>query len=108
MKCSLETISYAWVSPTGEVHRINKGTHEDWALHKVLSPSDVRRLEEDPDAYAELEERKEKALLRLLKDGWIRVTNAYNIDAEPAARKRAWEGALRLTVDCVLSSRSDR
>ena len=108
MKCSLETISYAWVSPTGEVHRINTGTHEDWALHKVLSPSDVRRLEEDPDAYAELEERKEKALLRLLKDGWIRVTNAYNIDAEPAARKRAWEGALRLTVDCVLSSRSDR
>lgn len=63
--------------------------------------------ESDWESEKKLEDLKTNAFLQLVDDGWIRMSNAYNLDAEPAARSKAWEAALRLTVDCVLSQGKD-
>lgn len=113
--CSPTAISYGWVSPTGKVYPISQGTHEDWALRHVTPNSEwfkIEQLEKEAawfslEASNKLEDLKTNAFLQLVDDGWIRMSNAYNLDAEPAARSKAWEAALRLTVDCVLSQGKD-
>lgn len=112
--CSPVATSYGWISPNGDVHPILRGIHEDWALQHVTPPSrwpEMERLELESEdswtALTQLNELKGMAFLKLLDEGWIRISNAYNFDAEPAARSKAWEAALRLTVDCVLSQDKD-
>jgi hypothetical protein len=93
--CNPTSVSHAWISDTGEAHLIpDRVTHSEWA----------RTYLEGNQIY----ESQRYGSSRYLTDslGWIRVSNAYNMETGPrGASDRAMEAAVELLIECVASER---
>ena len=90
--CDPGDTSFAWIDPSGKVHKLLGRTHatfeEQWAKDHNWPSFD--------------EQMETGNFTTLLGGGWLRVSNAYNIEGDrlgvPAA---AWEAAAELLADCV-------
>ena len=99
--CGKSTISYAWISPTGEVHPLHGYEHGDWAKEYVQAhPGLLEKMGGfDTAGWTGV-------LLRL---GWLQVTNSRAVEAytESLPPQAAWDAMISLVVDCVTSKMMD-
>lgn len=96
--CKTTTISLAWVDPYGKVHSV-LGGHVAWAWEFVHGlPVSLRQ------EYAVKYPDEEESQI-LLKEGWIRVSNAQvvEVDQVRSVSHKAWKGVLEILRGCVLS-----
>lgn len=99
--CSKTTISYAWISPTGNLHEMHGYEHGAWAEEYIKDHPGMLEKVGGFDTAG-----WEGVLLRL---GWIQVTNAraMMVYEESTPPQAAWDAACEMVVGCVLARQMD-
>lgn len=84
--CSNQDVSWAWVDPKGKIHEVDVHGHAAWAT----TWGEPLGLTEG------------QAYQKLFDDGWIRVTNFLNLEAERlGAPAYAWATVAEMVAGCV-------
>jgi hypothetical protein len=83
--CDRGTISYAWIEPGGKVHVVPESSwHDQWA-----------------------ERKQRKSGRALVQDGWLRVTNVFNLALPPTLTSAQVEALVGLWEECAWKGELD-
>lgn len=101
--CERGEVSYAWIDPSGEVHRIQGGSdHEKWALDWVRAREvpGYENTGNDLDGYDDL---VAGATEHLMSEGWMRVSNyaAIGIWTRTSTSHATWKAFFGLLSECT-------
>jgi len=99
--CSPIMVSYAWVSPKGEVFEVPNETegHSGWATKNL-----ERFGFDTPPLIPGEEPSSWDALLVFSRAGWLKVSNIFAVEYSRAITQKAWDAWLEMVYDCLEKS----